>query len=53
MKKTYIIPTLKVVKVQTTHLLTGSPELTGTYSGGTVLSRQGGGSDWDEDEDEE
>lgn len=50
MKKTYIIPTLEVVKIQTTTILAGSPGLTGTYTGGTVLSREGGDSDWDEEE---
>lgn len=50
MKKTYIIPTLKVVKIQTTTILAGSPGLTGTYTGGAVLSREGGDSDWNEEE---
>ena len=50
MKKTYIIPTLKVVKIQTTTILAGSPGLTGTYNGGTVLSRQDADSDWNEEE---
>lgn len=52
MKKTYNIPTLKVVKIHTACILAGSPGLTGTYNGGTVLSRQDRGSFWD-DEDEE
>ena len=50
MKKTYIIPTLKVVKIQTTTILAGSPGLTGTYTGGAVLSRQDADSEWDEEE---
>jgi len=53
MKKTYIAPTLKVVKIQTTQLLTGSPQLNGTYNGGTVLSRQQRDSGWDDDDCEE
>jgi hypothetical protein len=54
MKKTYIAPTLKVVKIQTTQLLTGSPKLNGTYKeGGTVLSRQQRDSGWDDDDCEE
>ena len=51
MKKTYIVPTSKLVKIHTTHLLTGSnPELTGTYQGGKVLSRRDRSYDWDEEE---
>jgi len=42
MKKTYIIPTLQVVKIQTTQFIAASPGLTGTYTGGTVLSREAG-----------
>ena len=51
MKKTYMIPTLQVVKIQTTQILAGSPGLTGTYSGGQVLSRGAGFSDSDDWED--
>ena len=41
MKKTYINPTMTVVKLkQRPNLLSGSPKLGGTYSGGTVLSRE-------------
>ena len=50
MKKTYMIPTLQVVKIQPSRILAGSPELTGTYKGGTVLSRQGRFSRWEEDD---
>ena len=53
MKKTYIIPTSKVVKIQTTQLLNGSPKLNGTYNGGTVLSREQRNSGWDEDYEED
>ncbi len=50
MKKTYINPTMEVVKLQMhQQMLTGSdPKLNGEYEGGTVLGR-----DFDfEDEDE-
>lgn len=53
MKKTYNIPTLKVVKIHTACILAGSPGLTGTYNGGTVLSRQDRGSFWDDEEEEQ
>ena len=36
--------------MQTTTILAGSPGLTGTYNGGTVLSRQDADSDWYEEE---
>jgi hypothetical protein len=51
MKKTYMIPTMKVVKIQPARILAGSPDLTGTYNGGKVLSRQARFSDWDEEEE--
>jgi hypothetical protein len=47
MKKTYMIPTMQVVKIQTAQMLAGSPQLNGTYEGGTVLSRQ---YYWDDEE---
>jgi hypothetical protein len=50
MKKTYINPTLTVVKVQPARILAGSPGLTGTYSGGTVLGREAEFSDWEIDD---
>ena len=42
MKKTYINPTMTVVKLkQRSHLLTGSaPKVGNSYSGGDVLSRE-------------
>ena len=46
-----MIPTLQVVKIQTTQILAGSPELTGTYKGGQVLSRESRFSDSDDWED--
>ena len=50
MKKTYINPTLTVVKVQPARILAGSPELTGTYDGGTILGREAEFSDWEIDD---
>ena len=43
MKKIYMIPTLQVVKRQPAQILAGSEQVGvgTTYSGGTVLSRQG------------
>jgi hypothetical protein len=51
MKKTYMIPTLKVVKIQPTQLMVNSiPEGT-DYDGKTeLLSRRARFSDWDEEE---
>lgn len=53
MKKIYKAPEMKIVKVETTQIMAGSPG----YGGNTVetsgnLSR-GGGSLWDDDEDED
>lgn len=55
MKKTYIVPALKVVKIQTTHLLSNSDIKVGNNYDGqkTVESRQGRGSFWDDDDCEE
>jgi hypothetical protein len=55
MKKTYIVPTLKVVKIQTTHLLSNSEiKVGGKYNGSTTVeSRQGRGTIWDDDDYEE
>ena len=53
MKKIYQNPELKVVIVKTsTHLLTQSNVGVGEeYGGTTVLSREQGGSLWDDDDD--
>ena len=54
MKKTYMIPTLQVVKVQTANILAGSvPQLQGSKTSETSgnLGRQGRFSRWEEDED--
>jgi len=53
MKKTYMIPTLQVVKIQTTQFIAASPGLTGTYTGGKVLSREANFSESDDDNWEE
>ena len=56
MKKTYINPTLKVVKTKGARLLAGSGNqlmgMRGDYKSGTVTmgSRRSSFSDWDEDE---
>ena len=50
--KKYIIPEMTIVQIKRgIHLLNGSnPELTGTYTGGTILGRE---ADFDFDDDEE
>jgi hypothetical protein len=40
MKKTYIEPKNTVVKISLETLIAQSPALTGTYNGGSVLSRE-------------
>ena len=54
MKKTYINPTLKVVKTKGARLMTGSNQLMGmrgNYDSGTVTmgARRSSFSDWDEE----
>ena len=49
MKKTYMIPTLKVVKVQTTSILAGSLEIK-NKDAEQALGRQGRFSRWEEDD---
>ena len=54
MKKTYINPTLKVVKAKGARLMTGSApklQMRGDYNSGTVTmgSRRSSFSDWDEE----
>lgn len=50
MKKTYMIPALKVVKIQPTQILAGSEiGKGGDYTGGGVQARRGRFSEWDED----
>lgn len=50
MKKTYINPSLTIVKVQTQQMLASSPGLGGNYNGGTPESRAGR---FDDEEEEE
>lgn len=38
MKKTYIIPSMEVVRIQTQQMLASSPKLGGEYGGGTILA---------------
>ena len=54
MKKTYIAPEMKAVKVQTVGMIaTSTMELNSTQvSGSSALSRESGGV-WDDDDDEE
>lgn len=40
MKKTYIKPENTVVRLNTETMIAQSPALTGTYTGGEVLSRE-------------
>ena len=48
MKKTYMIPTLKVVKIQPNHLLISASGETDAQEGN--LGRRARFSDWDEEE---
>jgi hypothetical protein len=47
MKKTYMIPTLQVVKIQTTNLLQ-TVSMYGKDAEGTGMARRGRFSDWEE-----
>ena len=38
MKKTYINPKMEVVEINHQTLLAGSPQLGGSYTGGTILA---------------
>ena len=41
MKNKYVMPELAVVEIKyATSLMSGSPQLTGTYKGGQVLGRE-------------
>ena len=48
MKKTYMIPTLQVVKIQTAQILAGSVDLYGQNATGPGMGRQAGFSDSDD-----
>ena len=49
MKKTYMIPTLQVVKIQTTQFIAASPNFNPTSTTNTMGARGAGFSDWDEE----
>lgn len=54
MKKTYIVPGMKIVKVQTIDCMLEASVFnlnSDTVSGSSALSRESGGSFWDDDED--
>ena len=53
MKKTYIIPTLQVVKIQPAQFIANSMLVDPTKEVSTQMGRQACFSDWDEDFDEE
>ncbi len=48
MKKTYQIPTIEIIKMQTAQMIAASTELYGKDATGEAMGR--GGSDWDDDE---
>ena len=52
MKKTYLIPTLKVVKIQPVQFIATSIDKGGSYNGGTIQSRQSSFSSWEDDNEE-
>ena len=51
MKKTYMIPTLKVVEIKPAQILAGSDFGQGVKDGSQAASRQARFSDWDEEEE--
>ena len=53
MKKTYMIPTMKVVKIQPAHILAGSDLYTKTGNATEWGARRARFSDWEEDWEEE
>ena len=53
MKKTYIIPTLEIVKIQSVRILAGSiPQGDEYEEGNPVLSRRARFSTWEDEEEE-
>ena len=50
MKKTYNVPTLEVVKIETQQMIAESIAVNGSYNGSATIESRGG-SDWDDDED--
>ena len=53
MKKTYMTPTLQVVKIQPAQFIANSIPVDPTTETSTQMGRQARFSDWDEDWDEE
>ena len=52
MKKTYMIPTMKVVTIQSAQILAGSEiGKGGDYNGGAPQARRGRFSTWEEEEE--
>ena len=49
MKKTYKIPTLTVVKVQTAQFIAASVDMYGANASGVGMGREAEFSDWDEE----
>ena len=49
MKKTYMIPTLKVVKIQPAQVIATSVNMYGSNAEGAAMGRQAGFSDDDDD----
>lgn len=52
MKKTYVIPTTKLVKIQTAKMIATSINMYGKNAESAGMSRQGGRDLWDDDDDE-
>lgn len=52
MKKIYQIPEIKIVKIQLPRIMAGSPDaqMYGKNAEGAAMSRQRGGSIWDDEE---
>ena len=50
MKKTYMIPTLKVVKIQPAQFIANSIPMEGKDATAPGMARQGRFSDWEEEE---
>lgn len=53
MKKIYVSPSLKVVKVELAQMVATSIAIGQNYDGeASIQSRRGGGSAWDDDDDD-
>lgn len=53
MKKVYMKPMMNMVKVHTAQMIATSIDMYGTNATDEGMSRRGGGSLWDEDDDDE